>query len=70
MMRHLRTPRLVFWSLLVCGLLLVIGAAGCSSDGGTTQPGPTIEDPGTPDLSGGERDRSTDQGIDGENGFE
>jgi hypothetical protein len=69
MMRLLRTPRLVFWSLLVGGFLLVIGAAGCSSDGSTTQPDPTVEDPGTPDLSGGERGSSADIGIDGENGF-
>jgi len=67
-MRGLRRQRIVYWSLLVFGLLVFIGAGGCSSDGGTTRPGPSIEDPGPHDPTEGVKVRDGDLGTNGESG--
>lgn len=65
-MRTLRHTRAVFWSLLAMGLLLVVLAGGCSSDGASTQPEPAISDPGAPYQTDGEKVRHGDQTTPGE----
>jgi len=68
-MRGRRQKGIFLGLLLAFGLLLAAGVVGCSSEGATTAPGPTLEEPGPSDPVEGERVGRADLDSQGDSGL-